>query len=430
MPNTSKNTKTVSIPLIADTSSGTPSQGMKRILIFSLNYYPRFIGGAEVAVKEITDRIDLKDIEFHMVTLRFDADLPEVEQIGNVFVHRIGFAKKGATIADLRKFPLHLNKHWYQLAAVWKAEELHKKYHYDGVWAMMAHSCGIPAGIFKSRHPDVKYLLTLQEGDPPEHIERTMKPVASLFSKAFTTADELQAISTFLLAWGKRMGFGGKGIVVPNAVDTKHFAHVYPDADIASMKESLGKKEGEVYMVTTSRLVHKNAVDDVIMALSHLPENVSFLIYGIGPDEEKLKTQAKVLGLENRARFMGEIGHDAMPLMLSACDIFIRPSRSEGMGNSFVEAMAAGLPVIATQEGGLSDFIYDAKRNPDMPTTAWAVDTDSPEQIAEAVERILAHPEDTKRVTETAKKLAFQKYDWNLIADNMNQVFTSLWKTS
>lgn len=396
---------------------------MKRILIFSLNYYPRFIGGAEVAVKEITDRIDTKDIEFHMVTLRFDSNLPEVEQIGNVLVHRIGFTRKGATIADLRKFPLHLNKHWYQLAAALKAESLHKKYRYDGVWAMMAHSCGIPAGIFKSSNPEVKYLLTLQEGDPPEAIERLMKPVAPLFKQSFVKADQLQTISTFLLAWGKRMGFPGVGVVVPNAVNTQKFSHTYSDGDVHAMKESLGKKEGEVYMVTTSRLVHKNAVDDVIMSLTHLPKTVSFLIYGIGPDEAMLKEQAKVLGVEDRARFMGEIGHDAMPLMLAACDIFIRPSRSEGMGNSFVEAMAAGLPVIATQEGGLSDFIYDAKRNPDLPTTAWAVDANSPEQIAEAVERILAHTDTTKQVTETARTLAFQKYDWNLIANDMRSLF-------
>lgn len=407
-------------------SGGILSNGVKRVLIFSLNYYPRFIGGAEVAIKEITDRIDSKDIEFHMVTLRFDSDLPETERIGNVLVHRIGFSKKGVTIADLRKFPLHLNKHWYQLAAAYKAEALHKKYRYDGVWAMMAHSCGIPAGLFKSRHPEVRYLLTLQEGDPPEAIERTMKPVASLFKNAFTRADELQAISTFLLAWGRKMGFAGEGIVVPNAVDTKRFAHAYTEAEVASMKESLGKNDGDVYLVTTSRLVHKNAIDDVITALSRMPVHVSFLIYGIGPDEAKLRALAQSLGLTNRARFMGEIGHETMPLMLAACDIFIRPSRSEGMGNSFVEAMAAGLPVIATQEGGIADFLFDSRRNPDMPTTGFAVDANSPEQITEAVERILAHPEDTAAVVATAKKLAFEKYDWNLIARSIRAVFGKL----
>ena len=112
-----------------------------------------------------------------------------------------------------------------------------------------------------------------------------------------------------------------------------------------------------------------------------------------------------------------------MPLALKACDIFIRPSRSEGMGNSFIEAMAAELPVIATQEGGIADFLYDAKRNPDKETTGWAVDKDSPEQIAAAVRDILAHPEQAARVKATAKAMALEKYDWGLVAGLMKTVF-------
>ena len=67
---------------------------MKKVLIFSLAYYPKHVGGAEVAIKEITDRIDERDIEFHMVTLRFDSTLQKVEKVGNVLVHRIGFTTK------------------------------------------------------------------------------------------------------------------------------------------------------------------------------------------------------------------------------------------------------------------------------------------------------------------------------------------------
>jgi glycosyltransferase involved in cell wall biosynthesis len=97
------------------------------------------------------------------------------------------------------------------------------------------------------------------------------------------------------------------------------------------------------------------------------------------------------------------------------------------MGNSFIEAMAAGLPVIATQEGGIADFLFDAKRNPDKPTTGWAVDKDSPKQITEAVKKILENQEITKKVVENARKLAFEKYDWDLIAHNMREkVFARL----
>lgn len=396
---------------------------MKRVLIFSLNYYPHFIGGAEVAIKEITDRIAPEEIEFHMVTLRMDSALAKEERVGNVIVHRIGPSVPNPTIADLRRFPLHYAKHLYQFLAAWEALRLHRSLRFDGIWAMMAHACGIPAGLFKRFAPEVPYLLTLQEGDPPERIERLARPVWPLFVRGFTSADRLQPISTFLLAWGRRMGFEGEAEVIPNGVDTERFMRSYPDDDVAAMRASLGKKDGELFLVTTSRLVHKNAVDDVIRSLPSMPENVTFLIYGIGPDEDRLRALAQELGVSGRVRFMGQIAHAQMPLMLAACDIFTRPSRSEGMGNSFVEAMAAGLPVIATQEGGIADFLFDSIRNPDKETTGWAVDADCPAQIAEAVRAIIASPEKVARVRETARKMVRERYDWDTVAGDMRTLF-------
>ncbi len=398
---------------------------MKKVLIFSLQYYP-FVGGAEVAIKEITDRISPEEYEFHMVTSRFDNTLPKTEKIGNLTVHRIGLATKSPGIADLKKMPLHLNKFLFQLLAVPHALSLHRTYRFDMTWAMMAHATAIPAGIFKRMNPRVPYVLTLQEGDPTEYIEKMMKPVWPLFRQGFVLADALQPISTFLLNWGKRMGFTGEEKVIPNGVDTGRFTQMFSPEEVANMKQDLGKKEGDVFIVTTSRLVHKNAVDDVITALARLPENVSFLIYGIGPDEDKLKELARTLGVESRARFMGQIGHKEMPLMLAACDIFTRPSRSEGMGNSFIEAMAAGLPVIATQEGGIADFLFDAKRNPETPATGFAVDADSPEQIASAVEDILAQPQRVAEVVANAKKRALTGFDWDTIASSMRELFGRL----
>jgi glycosyltransferase involved in cell wall biosynthesis len=272
----------------------------------------------------------------------------------------------------------------------------------------------------------VKYLLTLQEGDPPEHIEKMMRPIWGLFKAGFTTADALQPISTFLQNWGIRMGFKGESKVIPNAVNVAKFSRTYSDDDLRIMKEKLGKKEEDIFIVTTSRLVHKNGIDDVIKALLLLPKNISFLIYGIGPDEDMLRALAKELGVESRARFMGQISHDEMPLMLKACDIFTRPSRSEGMGNSFIEAMAAELPVIATQEGGIADFLFDEKRNSDKLTTGWAVDPDAPAQIAEAVTDILSNPEKVRKVCKTAAEMVVQKYDWDLVAKEMRALFSEM----
>ncbi len=384
---------------------------MKRVLIFSLAYYPH-VGGAEVAIKEITDR--LTDIEFHLVTMRFSRAEAREEKIGNVFVHRIGNDSK------------RIHKFLFQATAAWKAARLHREYHFNGVWAMMAHSAGVPAALFKMFHPRVPYLLTLQEGDPPEYIERLARPVWPLFSRAFTSADVIVAESTFLGCWARQRGFGGHMEVIPNGMDAERFARVPAPEELEAIRAEIGKKEDEVWLIHTGRLVHKNALDVVIRALPLLSEKVHLFMIGDGPDKDMLLKLVREFSVSARVHFHPYVPLEEIPNYLKACDIFIRPSRSEGMGNSFIEAMAAGLPVIATQEGGIADFLFDAKRNPDKETTGWAVDRDSPKQIEEAVTEILAHPEQVARVTATAKKLVFEKYDWNLIASRMKTVFDRL----
>jgi glycosyltransferase involved in cell wall biosynthesis len=271
-----------------------------------------------------------------------------------------------------------------------------------------------------------KYLLTLQEGDPIEYIERTVRPAWPFFVRAFTRADAIQAISNFLGAWAKRRGFTGDLSIIPNAVNTRHFSEVYSERELAPVVEKLGKKKGNVFLITTSRLVTKNAVDDVIRALALMPEHIHFAILGIGPDEAMLQALAAEKGVAHRTHFLGQVGHSEMPKYLKACDIFIRPSRSEGMGNSFVEAMAAELPVIATQEGGIADFLFDPVLNPDREPTGRAVPKDDPVAIAHQVEAYLADKELTARIIANAKRLAFQKYDWDIIAKDMQSLFKRL----
>ena len=402
---------------------------MKKILIFSLAYYPKHVGGAEVAIKEITDRMAPEDIEFHMVTLRFDRSLPKVEQVGNILVHRIGFTKENPTMADLGVFPLFLNKILFQFLAVYKAHRLHKKYTYDAVWAMMAHATAVPAGIFKTLHPNVPYVLTLQEGDPIAHIKKKMLPLWPLFVRGFTKADLVQSISTFLANWARGMGYKGSIEVVPNAVDTAHFSQEYPKEELDALKRKLGKKPDEKYIITTSRLVHKNAVDDVIVALSYLPKQVKFLILGIGPDETALKDLAKENGVSDRVMFLGQVDHKEMPKYLKISDVFTRPSRSEGFGISFVEAMAAEIPVVATQEGGLADFLFDPDRNKDKKPTGIAVNASDPKDLARGLKRALEDTELLRNMVPQAARMVREKYDWNLIAKNMREkVFGSLFE--
>lgn len=402
----------------------------KRILIFSLAYYPKHVGGAEIAIKEITDRIDPSQIEFHMVTNRFDSTLPAFEKCGNVFVHRIGFSLANTDISKTHSSFFYVVKILYVPFAAWKAWRLHRRHPFDGLWAMMAYMT-FPIVLLKMFGVSVPYALTLQEGDPFEHVFKRwyIRVFRPLLIWGFKGAVVVQAISSFLGRWAQQMGFQGTVEIIPNAVNTKYFSQVYTPEEVSTLRQTWSPDAKNIYLITTSRLVNKNAVDDVISALAYLPPAIHFLVLGVGPDLEALQELARDKAVVGRVHFLGQVGHVDLPRYLKAAHIFVRPSRSEGMGNSFVEAMAAGLPVIATQEGGIADFLFDENRNPDKDTTGWVVDKNSPEQIVAAVQDILAHPEKVKKVTETARAMVIEKYDWDLIAQNMKaRVFERLWR--
>ena len=394
---------------------------MKRILIFSLDYLPCVISGAESAIQDITDRINPEEIEFHMVTLYYDSSVPRVEKIGNVLIHRVGlFGKPHASLENRVKFPLHYNKHYFQCAGGVKAYFLHRKYHYDGAWAMMAHGTGVPVSIFNIL-TRVPYVLSLQEGDPPEYIENIMRPVWPLFKRAFTHATVLQSISQFLADWGIRMGYKKKVVLIPDGANPDSIRPSFDVSVVEELKKKLGKREGEIFIGNSARLVTQKGFDIVIRALPLLPHHIRLLIVGGGPEEENLKMLVTKLGLEGRVIFTGQVDRSVVSQYRHVMDIFVGPSRSEGLGHAFLSAMACRLPVIATQVGGIADFLFDAKRNPEKGTTGWAVDAESPEQIANAVEDILAHPEGVREVVERARKMVEEEYDWDSIAKKMKK---------
>lgn len=379
---------------------------MKKVLIFSLAYLP-YVSGAELAVKEVTDRIGPGTLQFHLVTLRFSRSLPREERLGNVVVHRIGGGSS------------RLAKFLFQFYAALAGIRLCRRERFNATWAIMAHSAGVPAALFKLWHPSIPMLLTLQEGDPPRYIERTMLPLWPLFARAFTHASAVQAISTFLGNWARQRHFTGRLEIIPNGVDVAGFARVPTPEALAAARAAIGKKAGETWLIHTGRFVHKNGLESVVDALPLLPEHVHFFAIGEGPDKAALAARALERGMAHRLHLHTGVPLNELPAYLHACDIFIRPSRSEGMGNSFIEAMAAGLPVIATQEGGIKDFVFDAARDPGKAPTGFAVDTNAPAQIAEHVQYILAHPGETARTVDNAKKLVAEKYDWGTIARQM-----------
>ena len=385
----------------------------RRILVLSTAYYP-FVGGAEIAIKEITDRLS-SDFDFDLITARFDKNLPIFEKIGSVNVYRIGF---GHRTFDKLILPF--------LGAV-RIYKLNKKNNYFCIWAMMitfASGAGYVFNVFQflSRSKKVPIVLSLQEGDSENHLNYRWGGLLGLSWKlALFQTDHLTALSAFLIDRARRVGYKKEADIVPNGVDLSVFTKEIGIEVKEEIRNKLGKKDGDVFLVTWSRLTHKNAVDDIISSLVSLPTNIYLIIMGKGEEGKKLQKQVDSLGLNHRVKFLGFVSHKEIPNYLSVCDIFIRPSRSEGFGNSFIEAMAAKLPVIATPVGGIPDFIDDNE-------TGVFCAPNNPQSIANSVNLILTNNNLRENIVRNAYNRVVERYSWETVSNNMKDVFDKVSK--
>ncbi|RJR31924.1 glycosyltransferase family 1 protein [Candidatus Parcubacteria bacterium] len=371
---------------------------MKKVLIFSLTYFP-FVGGAEIAIDQITER--LSSFDFTLITARLEKKLPQQEKIGRVTVYRVGWGNI-------------LDKYLFPFLAYKKAIKLEK---FDMSWAMMANYAGLAALFYKFRNRQIPYLLTLQSGDSELFMWIRTWFWYPLYKKIYTKADQIQAISQYLKNRAGKYGYTGKVDVIPNGVDLAVFTRRFNDETRERLKTDLGIKPDEKVIITTSRLVAKNAVSDLIRSVRNLP--VRLIILGKGKLENRLRALSQEIGNHNKVIFLGEKKYAEIPGYLAIADIFCRPSLSEGLGNSFLEAMAAKVPVVATPVGGILDFLTDRK-------TGLFCEVRNPASISEKINEILNNDGLRRQLTDNAYKMVLENYNWDNIAGRMEKIFTEI----
>ena len=143
------------------------------------------------------------------------------------------------------------------------------------------------------------------------------------------------------------------------------------------------------------------------------------LIVGGGPEEQKLKQLAKDLDIKDEVEFLGQVPADRVPEYLLNADIFVRASRSEGLGSSFLEAMAAGLPVIGTPVGGIVDFLKDGE-------TGLLIPVDDYKNLAEKISILIKDEKLKEKIARQGKDLAIKRFSWDSVVSEMEKIFTKL----
>ena len=128
---------------------------------------------------------------------------------------------------------------------------------------------------------------------------------------------------------------------------------------------------------------------------------------------------ARELKVDEAVQFLGHIEPGKVYDYLAKADIFARPSRSEGLGSSFLEAVGAGLPVIGTPVGGIPDFLKDNE-------TGLFCEVDNPKDLAEKIKKLMTDEELAKRISENGHQLVLEKYDWNNIAKQMQNTLSHI----
>ena len=193
--------------------------------------------------------------------------------------------------------------------------------------------------------------LAEREGIPfvyTEHFSGMNRPtlppkMAAEAADRYSRVTKLLCVSTALRE-NLRRNSGAEAAVVPNIVDTEVFSF-RPMAH-----------EGFRF-VTACRLEPEKGVAELLTALSRMEEPTELTVFGDGPERARLEALAGELGLAGRVRFRGSVPRETLAEAYRSADGFVLPSRSETFGLAYGEALAAGLPVIATRCGGPEDFI-------------------------------------------------------------------------
>lgn len=239
-------------------------------------------------------------------------------------------------------------------------------------------------GIYSKQ---VKYLHGTYIGRIATYLER----------KALAWSDVVTAVSRSAVEWYRKYGI--KVLYIPNAIDL---------SDLPREEERLFDRQ----IVFVGRLSREKGPDVLLEAFKKVETDAHLIFIGDGPLRAQLEAMAK--DCEN-VHFLGFKARDETLRILKASDLFVLPSRHEGLSTALLEAMALRVPVIATRVGGNVELIDE--------NTGVLVDPENPEQMGEAIIELLSNRKKAKYLAENAYKKVVDTYNWDRVVHSYVEVY-------
>lgn len=364
-------------------------------------------GGMNVYVLELSRELARLGYEVDIFTRR-DGDLPSIEELApNLRLIRID-AGPAAPI-DKEEIVGYLPDFARNMRAFIAREGLgydviHSHYWQSGwVGTLLARELRVPQVAMFHTLGEVKNRARISEQEPKRRIrhERTIARRATAIVTA--SAHERFLLERYYDADPARIH------TVPCGIDTDRFRPL----DRATSRRSLGLSEDRPVVIWVGRLERLKGVDILLGALAQL-ETRDFTLLIVGGDEgasvlrAELETQAAEAGITANVRFTGPVPHDELPVYYSAAEVCAVPSYYESFGLAAVEAMACGIPVVASRVGGLVSTVTDGVNGYLIP---WRC----PEPFAEKLEVLFGNPELRANFGRAARE-SVKRFRWETVA--------------
>lgn len=379
---------------------------LKLVLV---NYeYPPLGGGAGNATANIARALAAQQHEVRVVTSGF-GELPgRSDEAANLRVIRLDVRRKHA---DRSNYPEKLS---YVLAAARALPRLLRAEPADGLIVFFSLPCG-PLGWLVRSRCGTPYVISLRGGDVPgsnASVSTLHNLLAPLRRAVLRNAVAVTAVSPGLGRLSEqadRVPFR----FISNGVDTDYFTPAARSGDTASVVR---------YLFAGRFQTPKNLfmlLDCFAAAVRQARAPLELVLAGDGPQRPALEAHVRKLGVSDRVTWKGWLDKPALREAYRGADVFLNPSLSEGMPNTVLEAMACGLPVIASRITGNEDLVSDG-------ITGILFDLARPSDLVAA---ITALADDASRRTSMgahARAMVCERYTWDATAAQYAALFSRI----